>query len=113
MPTNTQKEEKQISEKVKKEEKAYYFFNRRYSALKILVRGGKDELGAEGVKETARFTPYYDMWKGDVVRVGYLKTFSKNVAERCFEDSSCEEITEKEYTEAVEGAKALRKAPLS
>lgn len=93
-----------------------YFRNPTYSGLTILVRGGEpDALGGEGVKEKARFTPYYDTFKGDVVRVGYLKTESADVIKRCREDSTCIEISEKEYVLATEGDKdtpALEKAPI-
>jgi len=112
MPETTKPAEK------KEEKKAtnYYFRNARYSGLKVLIRGGEDLLGAEGVKHTARFVPYYDTFKGDVVRVGYLETDRKDVAERCREDSGCEELTEKEYKLALEGDsknKPLRRAPIA
>ena len=93
----------------KKKGKATYWRNKNYSACTILVRGGKDELGGEGVEERARFTPYYDTFKGDVIRVGYLETDSAKVAKRCEEDLYCEELSEKEYNEAV---KELRRAPI-
>lgn len=98
-----------------KKAETFYFRNTRYSGLSILIRGGEDELGALGVEYTARFTPYYDTFKGDVVRVGYLATDRKDVADRCLADSSCEEISEKEYKIAVEGDeknKPLRRAPI-
>ncbi len=106
--------EKPEAKKAKKE--TFYFRNARYSGLKMLIRGGKDELGAEGVEHTARFVPYYDTFKGDVVRVGYLATERKDVAERCRDDSGCEEIDEKEYTLAIEGDakhKPLQRAPIA
>lgn len=98
-----------------KKSKKYYFKNRQYSALSILIRGGEDFNGQLGVEHKARFEPFYDVWKGDVIRVGFLVTDREDVALRCREDSSCEEIDEKEYTQAVEGDsknKPLRKAPI-
>lgn len=112
------KEDGKVTKKEDKPEKKGKFTfwkNKRISALTILVRGGKDDLGQEGVKEKVRFEPYYDTWKGDVVRVGYLKTDSEEVAKRCEEDNYCEKITEKEYNLAVEGDdenKPLRRAPI-
>lgn len=110
-----------------KAKEVFYFKNTQASGLKILIRGGTDELGQEGVEATERFTPYYDTWKGDPIKVGYLSTTNKKVADRCREDNSCEEISQKEYKEATEGVvdeaktkdadnpvykvKPLRKAP--
>lgn len=93
----------------------FYFRNKHYSALTVLIRGGKDDLGHLGVEHKARFVPFYDTWKGDVVRVGYLETDRKDVADRCREDVTCEEIDEKEYNQAVVGDeknKPLRRAPI-
>ena len=109
-------EKKEDKKPAEKKSESYYFRNTRYSGLKVLIRGGEDLLGAEGVKHTARFVPYYDTFKGDVVRVGYLATDRKDVAERCREDSGCEEISEKEYKLALEGDsknKPLRRAPIA
>ena len=103
---------------VKKSEKSKvtYWRNKRYSALTILIRGGEDYNGQLGIKHEARFEPFYDTYKGDVVRVGYLKTDRADVAKRCEEDYTCEEITEKEYNLAIEGdgkdVKPLRIAPI-
>lgn len=108
-------EVKQEAPKQEKKAKKFYFKNRHYSGLSILIRGGEDVNGQLGVEHTARFVPYYDMWKGDVVRVGYLVTEREDVAKRCREDFTCEEIDEKEYNLAVEGDeknKPLRKAPI-
>lgn len=88
-----------------------YFRNPVHSALNIIVQDEKDP---EVIAQSVRFTPYYDTWKGDTIRVGYLETGSKAVIERARNDSTCEEITEKEYKLAVEGNeknKPLRKAP--
>lgn len=82
-----------------------YYKNKQYSALYILVR---DKTGKKTV-EQARFTPYFDTWKGDVVRVGYLATDSKAVASRCELDDTCESIDKKEYEEAVS---TLQQAPV-
>ena len=100
-----------------KAEKTFYFKNPYYSGLKILIRGGaKDVLGGEGVKEEARFKPYYDVFKGDIVKVGYLETTSEEVAERCRADNWCEELTKKEYDLELQGdgdkRKPLRPAPI-
>lgn len=94
--------------------KSFYFKNSRYSALKLLVRGGEDQAKMVGIKESARFVPYYDVFKGDVIKIGYLKTNSKAIAKMARADNSCEEIEEKEYNLALEGDdkhKALRRAP--
>lgn len=95
--------------KAEKKPKAFYFRNKTYSGAKIYVRGGEDELGQLGIKEQARFMPYYDTWKGDTVRVGYLRTESAAIAKRCQEDRYCEEIDEKEYNQSM---KELRRAPI-
>lgn len=101
----------------KASKKFWYFKNLKYSGLTLLVRGGKDEFGDLGIAEQARFVAYYDTWKGDVVRVGYLKTDSKAIYEAAINDSSCIEIDEKEYKEAIEGngknIKPLRKVPVT
>lgn len=107
--------EKEKKEKADKKAKVAFFKNTRYSGLTLLVRGGKDDLGAEGVEERARFVPYYDTFKGDTVRVGYLKTDNPKVAEIARNDSSCIEIDEKEYNLAIEGegkTKPLARAPI-
>lgn len=93
-----------------KKSQVTYWKNNRYSALTILVRGGEDYNGHLGIKHEERFVPYYDTWKGDVIRVGYLQTENKDVAERCTEDPTCIEITESEYNKAVE---ELRVAPIA
>jgi len=55
------------------------------------------------------FTQYYDTYKGDVIRVGYLASRSEQVAKLCKEDLNVESISEKEYNEAI---KELRLAPV-
>lgn len=95
--------------------KTFFFKNTVYPGLEMQVQGkkkNKDGEEVEFVAESARFTQYYDIFKGDVVRVGYLATESEAVAKRCADDVTCEEITEKEYKEATEGDKALKRAPV-
>lgn len=96
----------------------FYFKNRKYAGLTMQVQKTVDDpvthQKVQEVDEQATFEQFYDTWKGDVVRVGFLKTDSVAIAERCRADSSCEEIDEKEYNQAVKGDeknKPLQKAP--
>jgi len=88
-----------------------YFRNPVHSALNVIVQDEKDP---EVIVANERFTPYYDTFKGDTVRVGYFTTSNKAIIERCRNDTTCEEITEKEYNQNVVGDeknKPLRTAP--
>lgn len=95
-----------------KDEKGFkYFVNRNNAGASIMV-------GEKAVNEidVVRFTPYYDTWKGDQVRVGYLKTDNKRAIELCQEDPNCEEISFSDYRLALEGDgkrnQPLGRAPL-
>jgi hypothetical protein len=101
-----------------KKGKAFFFISRRYPGLKIQVQKMVDNKATgsqeQQVDEEASFTQFYDSWKGDIIRVGYLRTDSDKIAEACRNDENVEEIEEKEYTQAVEGDsknKPLEKAP--
>lgn len=96
-----------------KKGKTFYFRNTYFAGLCIQVQGHKENKATgekeQFVAEEATFTQYYDTWKGDVIRVGYLATTSEKIAARCEEDLTCESISEKEYNEAVE---TLKRAPV-
>ena len=98
--------------KAAKKSSVSYFRNTKHSSLRVIVQDEKDP---EQITEEAQFVPYYDTWKGDTVRVGYLKTDSDVIAKRCENDPTCESISEKEYNVAIEGDgnknKPLRRAP--
>lgn len=98
---------------VMKPKGAFYFKSPRFAGLTLQVQKmvknpqtGKEE---QEVDEQATFTQYYDTWKGDVIRVGYLMTESAKIAKLAESDDNVETITEKEYNEAVE---KLRRAPV-
>lgn len=102
-----------------KKPKAAFFISRKHAGLTVQVQKqvknsvtGKDD---QEVAEQESFTQYYDTYKGDVVRVGYLRTESPKIAETLRNDANVEEIDEKEYSQAVEGDKnhkPLAKAPV-
>lgn len=75
-----------------------YYVNRSYSAGSVTVRNDDGE-----AVETVRFVPYFDTWKGDQVRVGYLATDNKNAQETLANDESVEEISFSEYKLALRG----------
>jgi hypothetical protein len=98
--------------------KAFFFKATKYPGLTLQVQKMVDNKATgqqeQQVDESARFTEYYDTWKGDVIRVGYLKTESPKIAKAARADENVEEIDEKEYTQAIEGDsknKPLEKAP--
>lgn len=93
--------------------KSFYFKAVKHAGLTLQVqkmvknpKTGEDE---QQLDEQATFTQYYDTWKGDVIRVGYLKTESEKIAKIAESDDNVETITEKEYNDAVE---KLRRAPV-
>lgn len=93
--------------------KTFYFKSPVHAGLTVQVQKlvknpqtGKDE---QEVDEQASFTQYYDTWKGDVIRVGYLETTSEKIAKVCESDDNVITIDEKEYNEAVQ---KLEKAPV-
>jgi len=89
-----------------------YFKSPRHAGLTVQVQKmvkNADGTERQEVAEQETFTQYYDTWKGDVIRVGYLKTDSEKIAELCRADLNVDEIDEKEYNKAVE---ELRRAPV-
>lgn len=56
--------------------------------------------------EVARFVPYFELFQGDRVRVGYLELKSGKLADRVAEDAYTQEITAKEFKEATTGKNA-------
>jgi hypothetical protein len=51
--------------------------------------------------QTERFTPYYEMFQGDQIKVGYLKTKNPIVIQKCRNDFNVEEIDKYEYKKAT------------
>jgi len=92
-----------------------YYVNRYFPSGSVLVRDPDEE--DKTVFETLRFTSYYDMWKGDQVRVGYLATDNKNAFKILEEDENVEEISFSEYKLAMQGDnkrnKPLVRAPIA
>lgn len=76
-----------------------YYRNDFYSAASVLVR---DEDG-DGVADEVRFVPYYDTYKGDQVRVGFLATDNKQAQETLKADPYAEEISFQDYKLALRG----------
>jgi hypothetical protein len=76
-----------------------FFKSVEYAGLSVLKEDGS----------TVRFTPYFDTFKGDTVRVGFLETEDKEVVDRLVSlGGGVTEVDEKEYKEA---AKKLERAP--
>ena len=76
-----------------------FFKSVEYAGLSVLKEDGS----------TVRFTPYFDTFKGDTVRVGFLETDDKEVVDRLTSlGGGVSEVDEKEYKEA---AKKLERAP--
>lgn len=98
--------------------KTAYFKAVRHAGLTLQVQKmvkQPDGTEKQEVDEQATFTQYYDMWKGDVIRVGYLATDSKKIAELARADENVIEIKESEYKQAIEGDKdnkPLERAPV-
>lgn len=106
-------------EKKAESKKVFYFKSPVHAGLTVQVQKlvknpqtGKDE---QEIAEQASFVQYYDTWKGDTIRVGYLSTTSEKIADVCNSDGNVVAITEKEYKMAVEGdkdTKPLERAPV-
>lgn len=106
-----------VTETVKSEDKpktvkseTAYFKNKVHSSLTVLFTKGQETL------KSVRFTAYYDTWKGDTIRVGYLVSSDKDIIARCREDYTCIEISAAEYDVAINGDKEnepLRVAPIA
>ena len=102
-------------EKVVKEDKTKnigFFVSRKHAGLTVQVQKlvkNADGTTRQEVDEQATFTQYYDTYKGDVIRVGYLATTSAKIAAACAADENVEQIDEKEYNKAIE---ELRLAPV-
>lgn len=80
-------------------DKLTYLRSPQYAGLTIVKADGT----------SVRFVPYYDMFKGDKVKVGFLATDDAEVIERCESLGGIEVIDVKEFTEATE---TLEKAPV-
>lgn len=61
------------------------------SALSVLKDG----------ETVARFTPYFEKFRGETVKVGYLETDDPFVIERCEADGTVESVSEKEFKDAT------------
>ena len=110
------KEDKKDDKPAKKS--VAYFKSTRHAGLTLQVQKmvkQPDNSEKQEVAEEESFTQYYDTFKGDVVRVGYLRTESPAIAKLARSDENVEEIDEKEYNQAVDGDKnnkALQRAPV-
>ena len=82
----------------------FYFRNAKYSALQ--VRTGEAGFHVLG----PRFVPFYEMFQGDRVLVGYFATNDSHEADLMRHASGTEEISQKQYNDAVYGKHAW-KAP--
>lgn len=90
-------EPKKAVEKAKSEPKAKtetapkktakHFRSTSAAGMTILVDG----------EERARFVPFFDTYKGDKVRVGYLETDDKDVIERLENDNTVESVSADEF----------------
>lgn len=78
---------------------AVFFVNKTHSALTVVK--------ADGTRVT--FKPFYETFRGERVRVGYLKVDAKDkdLLDRVSNDTTCQEITEKEYNEGMSGTPAF------
>ena len=93
------KEQAPEKTETKSEAKIGYFKSIHASGLTILKKDGTSE----------RFTSYFDTYKGDKVRVGYLETSDPEVISRCKSLNIVEELTGAEYKKELD---ALKKSPL-
>lgn len=92
--------------------KTHYFKSPVHAGLTIQVQKmvkQPDNTEKQEVDHQETFTQYYDTWKGDVIRVGYLETTSDQIAKICEADGNVVTIDEKEYKDAVE---KLDRAPV-
>ena len=104
-----------MAEEVKKPAKkeVKYFVNRLHSGGGFIVDPGDGQDPATQVK--VRFTPFFDMWKGDTIKVGYLESDDPRVHKALENAQGVEEIKQSEYEKAVgkDGEKGeLNRAPL-
>ena len=91
-----------------KKEVAY--FKSKISALTIVVKRPKDKLDPVGAgRKVVRFKPFYDTWKGDTIRVGFLEVEGKDAIKAVEADPNTEKIDKKDYEKAME---ELRPAPI-
>ena len=100
----------------KEEKKAVKYFRSTVAGLSVVVGYVGDENNDPTSVRLVRFTPYYDTWKGDRIKVGYLETDNKVAIEKLKAVYEVEEIDEAEYKKAVEGDaknKPLEKAPIA
>ena len=99
---------KEDGNKATKAEVAY--FRSKISALTVVVKRPKDRLDPVGVgREVVRFKPFYDTFKGDTIRVGYLTVEGKDAIKAVEADPNTEKIDKKDYEKAME---ELRPAPI-
>lgn len=97
-----QEQQPQRAEKVS----THFFKCLMYPGLTVQVQKmvkNSDGSSTQEVDEQATFTQYYDVYKGDTIRVGFLKTTSEKIAKACESDLNCIRIKEAEYSEAVDG----------
>lgn len=73
--------------------KAVKFYKTTVYGLTVFKDGDKDK--------TLRFQPFFEMYQGDQVRVGYVSTDDKDFQKVLDEDLSVEEITDKEFEKAT------------
>lgn len=104
-------EVKQAQEDEKKStKKEVAYFKSKISALKIYVKQPKDQLDPAGAgAEVVRFKPFYDTWKGDTIRVGFLEVEGKDAIKAVDADPNTEKIDKKDFDKAME---ELRPAPI-
>jgi hypothetical protein len=103
-----QDEVKQAGSKKKAVKK--YYKNEKIAGLSVIWQHPKDTtLATPDDYKYARFTPYYDTYKGDRVMVGYLETDNEKLINVLSTDTSCIEIDAKEYEKATT---ELAKAPI-
>lgn len=76
-----------------------YLKSPHYAGLVILKKDGT----------SVRFQPYYDTFKGDQIKVGFLATDDKEVIERCKSLGEIEVITQKDFEAETS---TLEKAPV-
>lgn len=99
-------------DKKAKKEQTFYFKAPVHAGLTVQVQ--KVVKNADGTEQQVvdhqeTFTQYYDVFKGDVKRVGYLATTDKRIADICESDDNVVTIDEKEYNKAID---ELEKAPV-
>ena len=83
------------------------YFRSRFAGLKVVVGEAPE---GELEQEFVAFTPYWERWDGDRVRVGYLATDNPVAIEKLSADDNVEKITKTDFEAATDTERAKKPA---